>query len=828
LRAAAVLAAALAVSPACRGAGPAAAPPGCSSAPAVARQRVPLLDGWRFRADDALSGAEAAAFDDASWAAVALPHTWGAEQHSGGWYRRHLAVGAEDLRGRVYLHFEGAAIVADVWVNGAHLGRHRGAFTRFLFDATPHLRPGDNVVAVRVNNRLADCEDCLPSGRGKQLYHLYGGLYRKAWLLKTPAVHVDPTDHAASGVFVSGHEVSAGSARLEVRVRVRNEDAQERRLGLRVQVCDAAGQPAATFEGPLAVPAASGAVATLGGTLSRPHLWSPQDPHLYSVRAEVLDGGAVVDAVTERTGLRDFALRDGRFVLNGQEVMLRGVGKHQESETSLSALSDDELREDFAHLKELGVNTVRLAHYPHAPLAYDLADETGIMVWAENGHSNQWKGDETGDTITREMVRQNFNHPSIVIWSAGNEAGFVRVNRYAGVIKGEDGTRVVAYASNTGLRGKQRFPHLDLIAQNTYRGWYRGQPWDFAELAPQMRYVSESGGGAVVSNHSDYGSTRHFVDRYEPEEYRQLLAEVHFQTVFRDHAREIPLYLVWILRDFGIDKYKGRNTKGLLTGANFAKDAFYLYQSFLRPDFPVVHLTSKTYFLRRGRADNGVKAYSNRKALRLTLNGQDMGRQPNGAYRHPGGQVVENVFYWPVALRPGRNDVSVDDGEGHTDQAVLYYAPPGAIPPGDPAALVQDLRSSAAASPAFFIDQPVRAQWPVYWECDSTADNTFDRLPGELEGARWIATRRLSKPDARTALSFRVARPAQVFVMITRGQPLPPGLARSGFRDTGAVGRWRDNETKLVPYVLYRKDAAAGETVRVNGATADYVVLVKG
>src|SRR6185436_12871527 len=133
-----------------------------------------------------------------------------------------------------------------------------------------------------------------------------------------------------------------------------------------------------------------------------PRLWSPADPHLYSVRAELVADGQVVDAVRERTGVRDFQLREGGFFLNGAPVLLRGVGKHQETEQRLSAVTDDDLRADFSALKELGVNFVRLAHYPHAPLEYDLADEQGLLVWAENGHSNSYKGGATADLITRE------------------------------------------------------------------------------------------------------------------------------------------------------------------------------------------------------------------------------------------------------------------------------------------------------------------------------------------------------------------------------------------------------------------------------------------
>jgi beta-galactosidase len=793
----------------------------------VSRQQVPLAEGWRFRGDDTTAGPEAAGFDDGGWVQVPVPHTWGPRQLRGGWYRRRLTVSADELKGRVYLHFEGAAIVADAWANGVHLGQHRGAFTRFVFDLTPHLRAGENVIAVRVNNRLQDTADCLPSGAGKQLYRIYGGLYRKVWLVKTPAVHVDPTDHAASGVFVSARDVSARSAALDVRVRVRNAGAELSRVSVRVRVCDREQREAAVLEAPLELAGGSAAEARLSGRLDAPRLWSPSDPHLYTLRAEVLAGGRVVDLVRERTGVREFRFRDGGFLLNGQPVLLRGVGKHQETEKRLSAVTDDELREDFANLVDLGVNTVRLAHYPHAPLAYDLADEKGLLVWAENGHSNPYKGGATADLITREMVRQNFNHPSIVIWSAGNETGFLRVNRYAGIIKAEDATRVVAYASNTGTRGKQRYPNLDLIAQNTYRGWYRGGPWEFEQKALEMRYVSESGGGAVVSNHTDHSALRHVVDEFEPEEYRQLLAEVHFQTVFRDHAPEVPMYLVWILRDFGIDKYKGWNTKGLLTAANFRKDAFYLYQSFLRPRHPVVHIASKTYFLRRGRADNGIKAYSNRPSLRLTLNGADRGVKRNGEHRHGNGRVIENVFYWPAPLRPGRNEVAVADESGHSDTAAIHYAPAGSASGSDPASVVRDLRSSNPRSPAWFIDQPVREQWPFYWETDGTADNTFDVLPKELAGAGWIATRRLSKPDARTALSFKIARPAEVFVMITHGRASPAGVLRAGFADTDVKGPWRDNDMRLVRYALYRRPAAAGERVTVPAMTADYVVMVR-
>jgi beta-galactosidase len=442
-------------------------------------------------------------------------------------------------------------------------------------------------------------------------------------------------------------------------------------------------------------------------------------------------------------------------------------------------------------------------------------------VWAENGHSNVSKTTDTGDRITREMVRQHYNHPSIVMWSVGNETAFVRVNRFAAVARAEDPRRLITYASNTGARGKKRYPDLDFIAHNTYRGWYSGAPWDFEERALGLRFIAENGGGAVISNHTGEARPAHVVDHFEPEEYRQEMAEAQYQVVFKDHPDQVPMYFVWILRDFAIDKYKGvRNTKGLLTYAGFRKDAWYLYRAFLRPRDPVVHIASKTFFLRRGEAGAGVKAYSNLPALDLTVNGAPQGRRSNGDHRHRNGRRVDDVFAWPAVLRPGRNVVEVTDGAGHSDRAILYYEGGGA----DGGAPVRDLK---AATAAVFVDQPVQEQWPFYAEFDGTADNTFDTLPEEVKGAGWIATGRMSKPENRGPLSFTAAAAADVFVIGSEASVLDQALLRAGFEATGRTGRWRDDALALVPYRLFRREVKAGDRVTIPAVTADFVVLVK-
>jgi beta-galactosidase len=769
---------------------------------------------------------ESVEYDDSGWTTVTVPHNWGRERTwRRAWYRTRFAVPRTEGRA-TYLAFDGVSTIADVFVNGRLAGQHRGAYTRFIVDATAHVRAGDNVLAVRVSDAPQDTTDTLPSGRSKRLYLPYGGIYRKAWLVQAGPVHVDPTDHASSGVYVTPSAVGPEAARFSIRTLVRNAGPAPARVQVRQRVRDADGAEAAAFEREIEVAAGARGEVTFEGRIDRPRLWGPAHPHLYTVATELRAGGAVTDAVDVRTGFRDFRLEGGRFVLNGRPIALRGVGKHQETEYSQAAVTDEEIREDFANLRDLGVNCVRLAHYPHAPLEYDLADEMGLLVWAENGHSNVNKTTGTGDHITREMVRQNYNHPSIVFWSVGNETGFVRVNRFAAVARAEDPHRLITYASNTGGKGRKRYPDLDLIAHNTYRGWYRGEPWEFEQKALEMGFISENGAGAVITNHTDYADARREVDVFEPEEYRQLMAEVQMQVVFRDQAPRVPMYLVWILRDFAIDKYKGvRNTKGLLTYANFKKDAWYLYKAFLRPEVPVVHVTSKTYFLRRGSATNGVKAYSNAAALDLSLNGAPKGRQANGAFRHANGRRIDNVFFWPAALRAGRNEVVVRDGAGHEDRAILYYDGEGAPAPEDP--LVRDLRSGNAGNRAVFIDQPAQAQWPFYSEFDGTADNTFDLLPEEVSGAGWISTGRMSKPEHRGALSFTAGAPAEVFAMGSEASALDQALRRAGFEATGRTGRWRNDALALVPYRLFRRAVAAGDRVSIPPVTADYVVLVK-
>jgi beta-galactosidase len=806
------------------------------------RARAPLVGPWRFIGSDTLTGCERPDFDDRAWREVRLPHTWAKRDprpHSHAWYRMRFTVPWRDPGQRLYLQFEGVATVADVYVNGRHLGQHRGAFTRFVFDATDAVRTdGENVLAVRVNNALRDTPDCLPSGASaRQLYNIHGGIYRPVWLLRTAATHVDPTDHAAPGVFfVPGHS-SRAHADFSLRVSARNSENAPRPVEVRSYLCDHERRVVSAQRAQAALDPRAQREIALAGAVDQPRLWSPTDPYLYELNVELWQSSGLVDRVTQRVGFRELRLRDGQFVLNGEPILLRGVGKHQENERVLSALSDVDIEDDFAALHDLGVNMVRLAHYPHADLAYDLADRYGILVWAENGNSNPAESSDTGDAITREMVRQNFNHPSIVIWAVGNESDYLGVGRYAAIVRADDSSRLITYAADaadSGLKPKARRA-LDFVARNVYAGWYKEEPSNFQVQATAARFVSETGGGEVISHHSNYGREQKTVDVLETEEYRQLMAESQFQLVFRSQPQNVPMYLLWVLRDFTVPsmrKYKGTNTKGLLTRDGFRKDVYHLYRSFLRPGAPTVHIASETYFVRRGIAANFLKAYSSSRRLTLTVNGTVVAAKDNGAYRHADGTRVDNVFFWREPLQPGHNVVRVLDDAGHSDTATFYYWLPrsrGTMPP-DKGALIRNLRSSNPENYAYFIDAPVHEQWPFYYDFNGTADNTFATLPPALRDARWLAMRRVSKPENRTEVTFTIAPGSpgvDVGLLISADEPVPQAWVSAGFSDIGLSGEWRDNDLRRKPFRVLGRSFAAGQLVSIAPATLDYVVVLK-
>ena len=797
-----------------------------ANVPAGTRTKAALPTGWRFLGSNTLTGAEAAPFDDRTWATVSVPHTWDSVAASSNrlatfshaWYRTTLPATTLGAQERLYILFEGVFQVADVYLNGQHLGQHRGGYTRFIFDATPALTAGANVLAVQVSN--ADCADCLPDGNTR-LFKGYGGIYRKVWLLRTHQYHVATTDFASSGVYVTASNVTAASAAVSTRILLSNDGAAAKTFTVDSVIRDGSGRSVLAQQSVVPV-APNVTVPTMHtGAVSNPRLWGPSDPYLYSITVSVTVDGALTDQVVEPIGFRSYQLTTTDFTLNGTSTRLRGVSKHQETEHHATAVSDVDLIEDWDNLRDLGVNFVRLVHYPHAQLEHDLADQRGMMVWCESGHTNGGPPTPNGDNLVREMVYQNWNHPSIIFWSAGNEAsGVAASTEYANVIHAADPSRPVVYASNGQSPGG-----VTHLFQNTYAGWYGGTMYDW--LTSSDHWISETGAGMAVGTHTpDPFATTFTVNSFEPEEYGALVNEVRFDDLVRNPTH-VPAFAGWVFRDISDVKYKNLlNTKGLITFAGYKKDVFFHYKSLLQKS-PVTHLVAPHYFLRRADANGQgpVKVYSNAATLTLTVGGQSNGAVANNRYTHPNGTPVADVFLWPDALRVGKNAISVSDGLGHSDAMTVYYLGTGTTLPADPAAKVQNLTSTVG--PAYFIDAPIADQRPFYYDFDGSGDNTFDVVPPAVVGAGWIATRRQSDPAKRTNLAFDLPSGADVFIMFTTQATVPAWISAAGFADTGVAGQWRDNGPKLVAYSLYERRFAAGSHVALASSAIDYVLLIK-
>ncbi|MBB5351703.1 beta-galactosidase [Haloferula luteola] len=827
-------------------------------------REVLRLDTWEFLpaaplpAADQLPTEDAAEHlsDEAAWQEVKLPHAFRQQalaDDQAAWYRRSIEV--DDLHRRHLLHVEGAGSVSDIYVNGQRVGRHRGAFTAAVYDLSPSLKPGTNHVAIRVSNGDAEANNCLSHST---LFVTSGGLFRPVWWIETGPVSFEPF-MGSSGLFLTGKNIEADSADLEIKAHVRNTLDHPVELLARSIVTGPDGDLVAELNVTSSLPA--GATQPLVGkvAIAHPQRWAPGHPRLYQVTTTLLVDGQEMDRVSESTGLRTVAIDDGRFLINGEELLVRGVNKHQQTELEWNAIPEQELVHEWDLLEDMGVNTVRLAHYPHRRFEYHEADRRGIAIWAENGLAGQlWQHEVTrdsgerepsadGDRITREMVFQNWNHPSIIFWSSGNETYERVAAHYADIIRENDTSRLVTYAS----AHTDRPDTVDFIAGNTYQGWYSDHFTGFREL-PRNRYVSETGAGTWPSQHIPQNEARWKVNEFEPMEYGNLFTEYRLETVFRSQKEEHKMYLWWNFREFYDRKFKNnRNTKGMITLAGTPKDVYYLHKAFFRPDLPILHIASRDHFYRWFAPNNGTKVFSNADWVELRINGKLAGRQQNGDYRQPAEvypkdwqgdpATIHNVFFWNTPLDPGKNILEVTDSRGETDRTVVYqWTATEAENPW-----ISDLRSSNPDNKAHFIDRPIAAQAPFYYMVDGSADNTFDDLPTSLEGASWIATKRLSDPTMKTDLSFTLKKDATVMIMHSTGtfpamvlrQPDPATVAEAdalsgelshlGFTRSPAPARWRGHDLWLADATVWSRPSKAGDTIKIPGHTLDSVILLK-
>ncbi|HEO69885.1 MAG TPA: hypothetical protein ENN80_01380, partial [Candidatus Hydrogenedentes bacterium] len=438
---------------------------------------------WRFRLGDVADG-ESAALDDRDWALVTLPHTWNADDtftptrgyHRGvGWYRKRFMLPDEARGKKVFIEFDAAFAVAEVWVNGEHMGPFMGGFTGFSLDATPYLDLGVNLIAILVNN--THDPDVLP-GRETPDYNLYGGLYREARLVIRDRLHIP--EH---GVVLTTPTVSDHIATLSAGVLVHNEREEAEEYTCTVSVLDAERRLVIEKREAQWLQAGSERVVLFQFPgIRRPHLWSPEDPYVHTVVTTVEQGKTIVDNDLQPLGFRWYEFtRDAGLVFNGKPLKLRGVNRHQDYPGLGNALPQRLQVRDAEIIKGMGANFVRTSHYPQHPAFLAACDFLGLLVYEEIA-SWQYIGGErfkrNAEAMLRQMIARDRNHPSVILWGLLNEGRdrdfFARLSAAA---HRADPTRPTIYAENRPEEGKQlgsvstpdvlginyKLPHIDDI-----------------------------------------------------------------------------------------------------------------------------------------------------------------------------------------------------------------------------------------------------------------------------------------------------------------------------------------------------------------------------
>ncbi len=647
------------------------------------RRTININEGWQYAPEDnGVTGA---------WQAINLPHTWNAEDTLDGDNQYRMGVGLYrqelDLTPvagkRYFLRFEGANIKSWVSVNGHPAGEHRGGYTAFACEVTALLAPGKNLIEVKVDNSLD--REIMPLYCD---YNFYGGLYRSVWLIETNEAAIAVTDHASPGVYLSPKKVTAAQAELECLARL---SGPVEGMIVRFSLLDATGSRVQVVEA-APVPAGQWSEARAPMTITSPHLWNGvNDPYLYRVRAELVRGEETVDAVDQPLGLRFYRMDpDQGFFLNGESYRLHGVNRHQDRDGKGNAISNEDQEEDFALMAEMGVNAVRLAHYPQAELAYSITDRRGMVVWAELPFIGKTGDRAAGVFLDNpnfrdnlklqlvELVRQNYNHPSILVWSLFNELSppgdpVPLLSELNDLAHQEDPYRLTTVATH---HEGDLNDVTDLTCWNQYWGWYYATPAGFGPWLdaqhrnhPQRRLcMSEYGAGGSVKQHSEFNYNVYTPGPWHPENYQLYVHE----KVYAQIAERPFLWasFLWNMFDFGVVKRNegdrpNQNDKGMVSfDRQTKKDGFYFYKANWNPE-PMIYITNRRFVSRRSPVVD-VQVICNAGPVTLTVNGREVKLAPAPNY----------VYNATVTLRPGDNQVRATTADGLSDEVEWKFLEP--------------------------------------------------------------------------------------------------------------------------------------------------------
>lgn len=633
--------------------------------------RVLINTGWRFFKNcnsieemDAIKSIK-----------VNLPHTWNnLDGQDGGndyfrgkcFYRKKIALTKKENK-VYYLEFRGVNAMSEVFVNGVSVTYHEGGFSTFRANITDQLIDGENTIIVSADNSAND--RVYPQMAD---FTFFGGIYRNVYIIEAPAVRFDLDYLGGEGVKVTPIVNEDGSATVTVDSYITGATD-----GGTVK-CDI------LFDGEVVATAEASATAktTLTYTLENPTLWDGvENPALYTAKVTLTTDNDSDERVV-RFGVRTMKADKDGFWLNGRKYPLHGVSRHQDRQDMGWAITEKEHKEDIDLIKELGANTIRLAHYQHDQYFYDLCDEYGMVVWAEIPYisSHLANGDENAVSQMKELITQNYNHASIFCWGLSNEITITGESeelialhhRLNDLCHDMDKTRPTTMANVTMLDINSPIIDLpDIMSYNHYFGWYMGDvngnaEWldDFRAARPDRTIgISEYGCEAILTWHNSDPKQGDYSEEYQAYYHESLL------RIFAERPYLWATH-VWNMFDFGVDGRNeggvaGRNNKGLVTyDRKIKKDSFYIYKAYWTTD-PFVHITSKRYYYRAEKITT-VKVYSNCDKVTLYVNGKEFATQ-EGKY----------IFTFKVPLKIlGATKIKAVSGDVSDEASIKYVRKP--------------------------------------------------------------------------------------------------------------------------------------------------------
>tara|TARA_R110002096_G_scaffold156653_1_gene321303 strand:- start:5434 stop:7848 length:2415 start_codon:yes stop_codon:yes gene_type:complete len=649
------------------------------------RSKVNINKEWSYLENDSQNLIEIQ--NTSNWTTLNLPHTWNNEdvtdaepgyRRNASWYKKNIAIVTVDKNLLYQLYFEGANITTKVYVNGKDAGDHIGGYLGFTIDITEFIKSGNNEVLVRVDNGYNP--EIIPSQKSD--FFIYGGITRDVWLQTVAITHI-------GNLKITTPSVSFKRASLQLNASINNFKKSDN-LILKAALKNPQGKVVATktFK-------KLSADTEMGfSEIKNPQLWDTKTPNLYSITVTLLHNKTIIDEIEDKVGFRWFEFKDyGPFYLNGKRLLLRGTHRHEEHAGVGAAMSNKQHREDMESIKEMGANFVRLAHYPQDPEIYKACDELGLLVWDElpwcrGGVGNDvWKRNTKNQL--KEMIAQNFNHPSIIIWSLGNEMywlpdfeggddtekinGFLtELNDIAHKLDPSRKTAIRKYYEGADI--------VDVFSPSIWSGWYSGSYKSYQKAIDTYKKEykhfihAEYGGSSHVGRHTENpitGEGKIQSDGWEEAIVQTDVANIaqigdwsenYIVDLFDWHLRiseTDPTFvgnIQWAFKDFGTplrpeNAIPYMNQKGLVDRNGNPKDAYYVFKSYWA-EKPFTYIESHTWTERQGpeNTPRTISVYSNCESVEFFHNGQSLGVKQKDITKFPASGLT-----WDINFESGKN-----------------------------------------------------------------------------------------------------------------------------------------------------------------------------